>query len=312
MPLARRAEVRAVAVAGIGNVVDAAAGVSMMKAAHSALLRSSRWRAAQWRIGASVTATPGPSSTRSPQSWASARIDGSWSRMIVSFPSGVTTRHRCAAASATISQHRDDRNGNATPDCIDRRQRIERDARIVHPSRSDEGKRRGALRPERVGQNVHARRLQQKRRMADERDTPLGACNPCGRPVGIKARCPCRPFGPVAADVPAQQRCSAIGRRAVRIEKPQAVEVIRHRAVVVALPRGAKAETASPAAVAAARAANMRRRVIFMCGAPKSSLPRSSRARSTTMTARGVAWSRARQPAPAAFALGDGDLARAL
>jgi hypothetical protein len=127
---------------------------------------------------------------------------------------------------------------------IDRRQRVECDAWIAHPFRPDESKRRGALRPERVGQNVHARRLQQNRRVPDERDTPLGARNPCRRPVGIRARCPCRPFGLAAADVPAQQLCNAIGRRAVRIEKPQAVEVIRHRAVVVARRRGANAKTA--------------------------------------------------------------------
>ena len=64
------------------------------------------------------------------------------------------------------------------------------------------------------------------------------------RPVGIRARCPCRPFGLAAAGVPAQQVGSAVGRRAVRIEKPRAVEVIRYRAVVVARRRGANAESA--------------------------------------------------------------------
>jgi hypothetical protein len=58
------------------------------------------------------------------------------------------------------------------------------------------------------------------------------------------ARRPGRPFGLAAAGVPAEQLCNAIGRRAVRIEKLQAVEVIRHRAVVIARPRGANAKTA--------------------------------------------------------------------
>ena len=80
--------------------------------------------------------------------------------------------------------------------------------------------------------------------MPDERDAPFRARNSFRRPVGIGARCPCRPFGLAATRVPAQQVGSAVGRRAVRIEKPRAVEVIRYRAVVVACRRGANAESA--------------------------------------------------------------------
>ncbi len=75
------------------------AGVSMTKAAHSALLRSNSPRADQCRIGTSVTAMPLPSSTRLCQSNASARISLSALRMVTSLPSGVITRGENLVAS---------------------------------------------------------------------------------------------------------------------------------------------------------------------------------------------------------------------
>ena len=243
--VARRAEVRAVAVAGIGNVIDAArrrlddegrpqclVAVEQM-ARRPVPHRRERDRNARSKLDA-IAPIVGLDADR---------------RIVVAHDRVVTER-RDNAASMRGRESRQRRDIEMVimamrhQHRVDRRQRVECDARIVHPFRPDESKRRGALRPQRVGQNVHARRLQQNRRVPDERDTPLGTRNPCRRLVGIRARCPCRPFGLAAAGVPAQQVGSAVGRRAVRIEKPRAVEVIRYRAVVVARRRGANAESA--------------------------------------------------------------------
>ena len=69
---------------------------------------------------------------------------------------------------------------------IDRRQVRKADARVVHAFGPDETERRGALRPNRVEQHVKAGSLNEPARMADVRNSPDRAFDPCGRAIGIR------------------------------------------------------------------------------------------------------------------------------
>ena len=139
--------------------------------------------------------------------------------MMVSLPSGVMTRGRCAAASrdkrrniemivvAVRHQHG-----------IDRRQVGKGDAGIVDPLRPDEAKRRSALRPHRIEQHIETRGLNEKARMADIGNPPACAFDACRRPVGIRRRRPGRPLGPgcrASSDRPSSAAHPA-GRAAAR------------------------------------------------------------------------------------------------
>ena len=114
---------------------------------------------------------------------------------------------------------------------IDRRQRLERNSRVVAALRSGPPHRRGARRPHRIDQNIQSGRLDQPAGVADIRQSHLVAPDPRRRRVGMRAR---RPFGPgmplpARAELPAQQFTERFRRRAVGIEKPRAVEMIGHR-----------------------------------------------------------------------------------
>ena len=198
------------------------AGVSMTKAAHSALLRSSR-------------------SARRPVPHRRERDRNARSELDAIVPIvGLDADRRVVVAhDRVVAERRDDarpmrgRESRQRRDIemvvvamrhqhgIDRRQRVERDAGIVHPLRPGEAN--GEARSDHNG-SVRMFRpavCSRNRRVADERDTPCRPVDAPRRPVGIRARRPCRPFGLAAAGVPAQQVASAVRRRAVRIEKPR-------------------------------------------------------------------------------------------
>ena len=63
----------------------------------------------------------------------------------------------------------------ADEDEVDPRQVLEADAGRAHPARADEGERRGALRPDRIGEDVEALGLDEHGGMADPGDQHLVA-----------------------------------------------------------------------------------------------------------------------------------------
>ncbi len=117
---------------------------------------------------------------------------------------------------------------------VDCGQRLECDPGIVDPLRSGKAHRRGALRPYRIAQEVDARGLYEKRRMADESDPDRVSFDPGRRVVREGARHPFRPLLAAARPLPAQDVDDAPRRRAMGIAKTGAVEVVGHRSFVVA------------------------------------------------------------------------------
>jgi hypothetical protein len=125
---------------------------------------------------------------------------------------------------------------------IDRRQIREGCARIVYPLWPDSAKRRYALRPDRVEQQIQSGGLNEPARMTHIRDAPRRVFDPRRWMIDIRRRRPRRPFCartvPAASNHPAQQVDTAARRRARRIEEAHAVEVIGYRPSVVARSRG--------------------------------------------------------------------------
>jgi hypothetical protein len=114
---------------------------------------------------------------------------------------------------------------------VDRRQRLERNARVVAALRPGPAHRRRTPRPHRIDQNVQSGGLDQPAGVADIRQSRLVAPDARRRRVGMRAR---RPFGPdlplpAWAELPAQHISERFGRRAVGIEETHAVEMIGYR-----------------------------------------------------------------------------------
>ena len=174
----------------------------------------------------------------------------SWFLMMVSLPSGVITRGRCAACEPRqrldvemiVVAMRDQHD-------VDRRQRVERDARIVdalRPERSSPA-RRAATTPDRSGCSAL------RSAAASWRGRQRRCAIPAHRRAPAAGRCrgsaPIRAILPVAVrDTSAAAIGEALRRRAVRVEEAHAVEMVRDRAVVVARRGGAQAENAGDCA----------------------------------------------------------------
>src|SRR6185437_16666121 len=113
---------------------------------------------------------------------------------------------------------------------VDRWQLRKRNAWIVDPFRPGQSKRRRALRPHGIEQDVSTGGLNQKTGMADVGNPPSHTFDTRGWVIGIRRWRPGRPLRPgttpAALDEPAQQVTAASRRRPVRIEEPHAIEVI--------------------------------------------------------------------------------------
>ena len=114
---------------------------------------------------------------------------------------------------------------------IDRRKIFEADAGRPVSLRTDRADRRRALGPDRIGEDVHAVDLNQRRRMIDEGDSQL-AVSDAGRRRRTEGRvAPLAPRAALASEHPFQKRALALPA-GVRVVKSLAVEVIALRTAI--------------------------------------------------------------------------------
>src|SRR5881396_2912208 len=111
---------------------------------------------------------------------------------------------------------------------VDRRQRLERNARVVATLRPGPAHRRRPRRPHRIDQDVQSGRLDQPAGVADKRQSYLVATDPRWRRVGMLARHPHWPglSLPARAELPTQHFTERFWRRTVGIEEAHAVEMV--------------------------------------------------------------------------------------
>ncbi len=112
---------------------------------------------------------------------------------------------------------------------------VERDARRIDALRPEPRERAGALRPDGIDQDVHAHRLHEERRVADMRRAQPRALDPLRRLVGGSCRKFLRPRRSRAlAKLPAQQVGAAlVDEFAAGKKEPLAVEMIGGRAGII-------------------------------------------------------------------------------
>jgi hypothetical protein len=117
---------------------------------------------------------------------------------------------------------------------IDRRQIGKGDPGCGHSARPGEADGTGPIGPERIGENVEARGLDQQRRMPDHRDPqPLDALIRHDRMDDDRLG----PFCRRLTQLPSQHRAQrAIGIGVGRIEEAQAIEMVRSRPVIIGIP----------------------------------------------------------------------------
>src|SRR5256885_44545 len=110
---------------------------------------------------------------------------------------------------------------------VDRRQRLERNARVVATLRPGPAHRRGPRRPHRIDQDVQSGGLDQPTGVADERQSYLVAADARRWRIGMLSRHPHGPGLPLPGrtELPAQHFTERFRRRAVGIEEAHAVEM---------------------------------------------------------------------------------------
>ncbi len=121
----------------------------------------------------------------------------------------------------------------ADEDDIDLRQILEPHARRTHPLRAGEGEGRGAVRPDRVGEDVDALRLHQHGGMADPGDPQLLAFD-AARRHSLPNRDALRPSRPLGTEHPVDValRIGAILREA-RVEEALSVIMAARGATMI-------------------------------------------------------------------------------
>ena len=122
----------------------------------------------------------------------------------------------------------------ADEDRVDGRQVVEGDARRGVSRRPGKRQRAGALRPDRVEEDIEAIDLDEKTRMTHERDVATTFFQPRRRMVRDGGRQCARPSGGAGAKPPAEHVGQAVVLDlAARIEEARAVEVVADRPLVI-------------------------------------------------------------------------------
>src|SRR4051794_3455408 len=115
---------------------------------------------------------------------------------------------------------------------VDRRQIAETDARRAMPLRPDVRRRRAALRPDRIGEDVEVVCLQQRRRVIDEGHAHPSVADALRRLLARRLVDPVAPVAMLAMEHPWGQRAAPMLAR-LGVEEALSVEVIALRPVVV-------------------------------------------------------------------------------